>query len=102
MSHDELLARHRAVMPAWQALYYEEPIALVRGEGRHVWDSEGNRYLDFFGGILTTLSGHNVPEIVEAIRAQAGRILHTSTLYMNELTIELAETIARLSPVEDP
>src|SRR5918996_5282447 len=101
MSHDELLARHRVVMPAWQALYYEEPIALVRGEGRHVWDSEGNRYLDFFGGILTTLSGHNVPEIVEAIRAQAGQILHTSTLYMNEQTIELAEKIARLSPVED-
>jgi 4-aminobutyrate aminotransferase len=101
MSHDELLARHRAVMPGWQALYYEEPIALVRGEGRHVWDSEGNRFLDFFGGILTTLSGHNVPEIVDAIRAQAGRILHTSTLYMNEQTIELAETIARLSPIED-
>ncbi|MGH2693509.1 MAG: aspartate aminotransferase family protein [Actinomycetota bacterium] len=101
MSHDELLARQRAVMPVWQALYYEEPIALVRGEGRHVWDSEGNRYLDFFGGILTTMSGHNVPEIVEAVREQAGRILHTSTLYMNEQTIELAETIARLSPVED-
>jgi 4-aminobutyrate aminotransferase len=59
-----LLERHRAVMPSWVALYYDEPISLVRGEGRHVWDADGRRYLDFFGGILTTISGHNVPEIV--------------------------------------
>ena len=41
---------------------------LTHGEGFKVWDSEGNEYLDFFGGIVTTISGHNIPEIVEAIR----------------------------------
>jgi len=70
--HADLTARHRAVMPKWQALYYEEPIAIDHGEGRYVWDAEGRRYLDFFGGILTTISGHGVPEVVEAIREQAG------------------------------
>ena len=65
--------RHRAVMPSWLALYYDEPIELVRGEGRHVWDADGNRYLDFFGGILTTISGHDVPEVVDALREQAGQ-----------------------------
>ncbi len=96
-----LLERHRAVMPKWVALYYEEPIALVRGDGRRVWDQEGRKYLDFFGGILTTLSGHNVPAVTEAIREQAGRILHSSTLYLIESQVELAEEIARLSGIPD-
>jgi 4-aminobutyrate aminotransferase len=98
--HAELLARHRAVMPSWIALFYDEPIALVDGEGRHVVDAEGNRYLDFFGGILTTMVGYNIPEIVEAIREQAGKMVHSSTLYLIEDQIALAERIARLSRIE--
>ncbi|GIS99075.1 MAG: hypothetical protein CM1200mP26_07880 [Acidimicrobiales bacterium] len=47
----ELLERHRAVLPNWLALYYDPPISFDRGQGRHVYDVEGNRYLDFFGGI---------------------------------------------------
>jgi 4-aminobutyrate aminotransferase len=99
--HQDLLARHRAVLPSWLALYYEEPIALTRGEGRHVWDAEGNRYLDFFGGILTTLTAHGLPEVVDAVQQQAARILHTSTLYLIESQIELAEQIAALVPIDD-
>ncbi len=102
MSHRDLLARHRKVLPDWVALYYEEPIALDRGEGRHVWDVEGNRYLDFFGGILTTLSGHAVPEVIEAVHAQVDKMLHSSTLYLIEPAIELAERIAELAPVDNP
>jgi 4-aminobutyrate aminotransferase len=97
----ELLARHRNVMPSWIALYYDEPIALVKGEGRRVWDSEGKEYLDFFGGILTTMCGHSVPEIVEAVTRQTEKLLHTSTLYLIESQIELAEKIAGLSPIDD-
>lgn len=99
--HDELLQRHRKVLPSWLALYYDEPIALVDGSGCEVVDAEGNRYLDFFGGILTTMTGYNVPEIVEAVRDQAGRMVHTSTLYLIEQQIELAERIADLAPVDD-
>lgn len=98
-THAELLARHRAVLPSWLALYYDDPIALVDGSGRRVVDAEGNEYLDFFGGILTTMTGYNVPEIVEAVQAQAGRMVHTSTLYLIEQQIELAEKIADLSPI---
>ena len=101
MSNADLTARHRAVMPSWLALYYDQPIELVRGEGRHVWDSGGVRYLDFFGGILCTLAGHNVPEITEAVQSQAGRILHTSTLYLIRSQVELAERIAELSRIPD-
>jgi 4-aminobutyrate aminotransferase len=101
MTHAELLARHRAVMPNWLALYYDQPIALVDGDGRHVIDAEGNRYLDFFAGILTSMIGYNVPEIVEAIRDQAGKVVHSSTLYLIENQIALAEKIAELSRIEN-
>jgi 4-aminobutyrate aminotransferase len=97
----DLLGRHRAVLPSWMALYYDQPIALTRGEGRHVWDADGNRYLDFFGGILTTLTAHGLPEVVDAVAQQAARILHTSTLYLIESQIELAEQIAALVPMTD-
>jgi 4-aminobutyrate aminotransferase len=97
----ELHERHRKVVPEWLALYYQDPVELVRGEGRHVWDAAGNRYLDFFGGILTTISGHAVPEVVDAIREQADKLLHTSTLYLSRPMIELAEKIAGLSGIAD-
>jgi 4-aminobutyrate aminotransferase len=100
-THAELLARHRAVMPDWLSLYYDEPLELVSGDGRHVVDGGGKRYLDFFGGILTTSAGYNVPEIVEAIREQAGRMLHSSTLYLIRPMVELAERIAALSTIPE-
>jgi 4-aminobutyrate aminotransferase len=96
---DELLQRHKAALPGWIALYYEHPIELVRGEGFKVWDSEGNEYLDFFGGIVTTISGHAVPEIVEAVREQAGKIVHSSTLYLIENQVKLAEKLIELAPI---
>jgi 4-aminobutyrate aminotransferase len=99
--HAELLARHQQVMPSWLRLFYDEPIELVSGDGRRVTDAEGRTYLDFFGGILTTMTGHAVPEVVEAIQAQAGRILHSSTLYLIRPMIELAERIAGLSGIPD-
>src|SRR5690606_16024666 len=91
---DDLLARTRAVLPSWLALYYEEPIEIERGEGRYVWDARGNRYLDFFGGILTTMTAHALPEVTKAVADQAGRIIHSSTLYLNRPMVELAEQIA--------
>jgi 4-aminobutyrate aminotransferase len=99
--HAELLERHRKVLPSWMVLYYDEPIALVDGEGRHVVDAEGHRYLDFFGGILTTMSGYKIPEVVEAIKRQADRMLHTSTLYLIESQIALAERISEVSGIPD-
>ncbi|MEV7521950.1 aspartate aminotransferase family protein [Streptomyces sp. NPDC091371] len=88
-------------MPDWLALYYKHPIELTHGEGRHVWDSEGNRYLDFFGGILTTMTAHALPEVTKAVAEQAGRIIHSSTLYLNRPMIELAERVAALSGIPD-
>ena len=99
MNPGELVGRHKAALPEWIALYYERPMELVRGEGFKVWDSEGNEYLDFFGGIVTTISGYAVPEIVEAVREQAGKILHSSTLYLIENQVKLAERLIELAPI---
>lgn len=99
--HAELYERHKAVLPGWSPVYYKEPISIVDGDGRWVTDAEGNRYLDFFGGILVTISGYKIPEVVEAIKAQADKMLHTSTLYLIEAQIELAERIAELSGIPD-
>jgi 4-aminobutyrate aminotransferase len=99
--HQDLTERTRAIMPSWLALYYQEPIAIDRGVGRTVWDLEGNEYLDFFGGILTTMTAYSLPEVTAAINEQAGKVLHTSTLYLNEPMVELAEMIAELSGIPD-
>ncbi|MCL5948195.1 MAG: aspartate aminotransferase family protein [Actinobacteria bacterium] len=99
--HCDLLERHRRVMPTWLNLYYEDPIELVSGKDCFVADAEGNEYIDFFGGILTTSIGYNVDEFVEAVRTQAGRMVHTSTLYLIRPMVELAERIAGLSGIPD-
>jgi 4-aminobutyrate aminotransferase len=100
-AHAELFERHKSVLPVWAPLYYEQPISIVDGDGRWVTDAEGNRYLDFFGGILVTMTGYKVPEVVAAIKAQADKMLHTSTLYLIESQIELAEKVAELSGIPD-
>ncbi|MFF3742733.1 aspartate aminotransferase family protein [Streptomyces kronopolitis] len=96
-----LHARHQAVLPSWLSLYYERPLELTHGEGRHVWDADGNRYLDFFGGILTTMTAHALPEVTKAVNEQAGRIIHTSTLYLSRPMVDLAERITALSGIPD-
>src|SRR6202451_4438302 len=98
----ELLARHRAVIPNWVGIYYDEPIEIVSGKGCRVTDGQGRSYLDFFAGILTNMLGYDVPEVREAVERQiASGVVHTSTLYLIRNQIELAEKIARLSGIEN-
>src|ERR1700759_5020094 len=98
----ELLARHRAVIPNWVGIYYDEPIEIVSGQGCRVTDAQGRGYLDFFAGILTNMLGYDVPEVRDAVERQiASGVVHTSTLYLIRGQIELAEKIARLSGIKD-
>ncbi|OKI49040.1 aspartate aminotransferase family protein [Micromonospora sp. CB01531] len=102
MAHRELLARHRSVLPNWLALYYEQPIEIAGAHGRRVTDREGRTYLDFFAGILTNAIGYDVAEISDAIRSQVDTgVLHSSTLYLIQSQVELAEKIAQLSGIPD-
>ncbi|MEC3977996.1 aspartate aminotransferase family protein [Amycolatopsis sp. H20-H5] len=102
MTDADLVARHKAVLPSWMALYYDEPIEIVHAQDRRVVDSEGRSYLDFFAGILTNAMGYDVAEISDAVRKQLDTgILHTSTLYLIRSQVELAERIAKLSNIPD-
>src|SRR5262249_14393924 len=77
---------------------YEKPLTLVRGQGLHVWDDEGRRYLDCFGGVLTVSVGHCHPEVTDAIVRQVQTLVHTSTLYANPVLSDLAETLSHVPP----
>jgi 4-aminobutyrate aminotransferase len=96
----ELLARHRAAIPNWVGIYYDEPIEIVSGKGCRVTDGQGRSYLDFFVGILTNMLGYDVPEVREAVERQiATGVVHTSTLYLIRNQVELAEKIIKLSGI---
>jgi 4-aminobutyrate aminotransferase len=98
----DLLARHRAVIPNWVGIYYDEPIEIVSGKGCRVTDGQGRGYLDFFAGILTNMLGYDVPEVRDAVERQiATGVVHTSTLYLIRNQVELAEKIIKLSGIKD-
>ncbi|WP_425567702.1 acetylornithine transaminase [Salinactinospora qingdaonensis] len=77
--------------------YGTPPIALERGEGCHVFDVDGNRYLDLIAGIAVSALGHNHPALVRAVAQQASRIAHTSNLFLHEPEVELAERLTALT-----
>jgi 4-aminobutyrate aminotransferase len=98
MSLSEAVRKHKQYLFPAVSMYYEEPIALVRGEGAHVWDDQGRKYLDAFGGVLTVSIGHGNPKVTEAVIAQLRKINHTSTLYASEPLSNLAEKLASIAP----
>jgi len=96
-----LHARYKQYLPSFLNPYYVEPIEIDRGEGSYVYDTANNKYLDFFGGVLTTMIGHNNPAVTAAVQEQAGKVMHTSSLYLSKPMIDLAEKIAGLSGIPD-
>ena len=77
--------------------YGRYPIGLVRGKGTSVWDASGKKYIDFVAGLAVDNLGHCHPNVVSAIRKQAGRLLHVSNLYHIEPQSQLAAELTRLS-----
>ncbi|MDQ3322815.1 MAG: aminotransferase class III-fold pyridoxal phosphate-dependent enzyme, partial [Acidobacteriota bacterium] len=94
----EAVRKHKEFLFPAVATYYQEPVALVKGEGEYVWDDAGNKYLDCFGGVLTVSVGHANPKINAAIIEQVNKIQHTSALYANENQSNLAEKLAEITP----
>src|SRR5216683_773194 len=95
---EEVLRKHKEYL--WPAItnYYQNPLVADRGQMQYLWDLEGRKYLDFFGGILTVSVGHANPKITGKIKAQVDRLQHTSTLYPNEAIVALAEKLAQITP----
>ncbi|HEY0079021.1 MAG TPA: aspartate aminotransferase family protein [Pyrinomonadaceae bacterium] len=97
-TQSETVRKHKEFLFPAVATYYQEPLALVRGEGEYVWDDAGNRYLDCFGGVLTVSVGHANPKVTEAIVEQVRTLSHTSTLYANKPQSDLAEKLHQITP----
>lgn len=95
---EEVVRKHREYLWPAVANYYREPLVAERASMQYVWDVEGNKYLDFFGGILTIGVGHCNPKITSKIKAQVDKLQHTSTLYPNEAIVDLAEKLAQITP----
>jgi acetylornithine/N-succinyldiaminopimelate aminotransferase len=74
--------------------YARYPVRFARGEGPRLWDADGNEYLDFLAGISVSSVGHCHPRVVEAIRAQAGELIHVGNLFYTEPMTRLATRLA--------
>jgi len=90
--------KHRRYLFPCVTTYYESPLTLVRGEGMHVWDDAGRKYLDCFGGVLTVSVGHCHPDVTDAIVRQVKTLVHASTLYATPPLSDLAEALAQALP----
>ena len=97
-TQSETVRKHKEFLFPAVATYYQEPIALVRGEGMHVWDDQDNKYLDCFGGVLTVSVGHAHPKVTAAVVEQVKTLQHTSTLYANKPQSDLAEKLYQITP----
>jgi len=98
MNASEARSAHKEFLFPCVATYYEEPVVLVRGEGTHAMDAEGRDYLDFFGGILTVSVGHCHPDVVARVHEQMQTLGHTSTAYVTEGQLRVAQKLAKLTP----
>jgi predicted acetylornithine/succinylornithine family transaminase len=77
--------------------YRRFPVCLVRGEGSWVWDAEGRRYLDFFPGWGCNIIGHCPPRVVDAVREQAGQLLHVPNTWYMEAQGAFAQALSERS-----
>jgi len=95
---EEVIRKHKEYLWPAVANFYQHPLVADRAHMQYVWDLEGRKYLDFFGGILTISVGHTNPKVTSKIKAQVDRLQHTSTLYPTEPIVALAEKVAQITP----
>ena len=97
-SFEKTMKLRQANMNPGLFLYYKNPIMIVEGSMQYVYDQNGMRYLDAFGGIVTTSVGHAQPDVVKAASKQMSTISHTTTIYLNNVIAEYAEKLASTMP----
>lgn len=81
--------------------YKRYPATFVKGEGMHLYDDSGRKYLDFVAGIAVTALGHSHPAVVEAISKQAAELTHVSNLYFTKPMADLSEKLCELLDWDD-
>ena len=91
---DTLLALKREYLMPCVFHFFRKPMVLERGEGCRVFDTKGRAYLDCYSGVGVTNCGHAAPGIVARVTAQLGRLAHTTTIYLTQPMLRLAEALA--------
>jgi 4-aminobutyrate aminotransferase-like enzyme len=100
MTREEILKKHKQFLFPSISNYYSDPLVTDHASMQYVWDTEGKKYLDFFGGIVTVSVGHCNPRITSKIKAQIDKLQHASTMFPNEGIVALAEKLAEIAPGE--
>ncbi|HZS28095.1 MAG TPA: aspartate aminotransferase family protein [Candidatus Angelobacter sp.] len=100
MTKDEIIKKHKQYLFPSISLYYSDPLVTDHASMQHLWDVDGNKYLDFFGGIVTISVGHANPRVTGKIKTQIDKLQHASTVFPNEAVVALAEKIAQITPGE--
>ncbi|MDG6914233.1 MAG: aspartate aminotransferase family protein [Nitrososphaerota archaeon] len=91
--------RTRGLEDSYEAHAFNKfPLALARGKGSLVWDSEGKEYIDFMSGIGVALVGHCNDFVVDAVREQAGRLITCHGSYYNDVRAGFVERLAKAAP----
>ncbi|KAK3608047.1 hypothetical protein CHS0354_031033 [Potamilus streckersoni] len=78
--------------------YYKKPVMVYQGHMQWLWDTEGKRYLDLFGGIVTVSVGHCHPKVNAAAKAQLDKLWHTTNIYLHPTIHEYAEKLSEKLP----
>ncbi|KAK6943241.1 Aminotransferase class-III [Dillenia turbinata] len=94
----EILQKRKEFLSPAVFYFYKNPINVVEGKMQYLFDENGRRYLDGFGGIATVNCGHCHPDVVQAITDQIQKIHHSTILYLNHAVTDFAEALASKFP----
>ncbi|GKV02221.1 hypothetical protein SLEP1_g14680 [Rubroshorea leprosula] len=97
-SADEIFAKRKQYLSPALFHFYSKPLNVVAGKRQYLFDENGRRYLDGFGGIAVVSCGHAHPDIVQAIVDQVNRVQHSTVLYLNHAIADFAEALAAKMP----
>ncbi|KAJ6913370.1 hypothetical protein NC651_015781 [Populus alba x Populus x berolinensis] len=97
-SAEEILAKRKEYLSPSLFHFFSKPLNVVDGKMQYLFDENGRRYLDGFGGIATVCCGHCHPDVVDAIVKQINRIQHSTVLYLNHAIADFAEALASKMP----
>ncbi|MEO0564518.1 MAG: aspartate aminotransferase family protein, partial [Chloroflexota bacterium] len=95
---DVMARHHEYIFPAVHPFFPDDPFVVSHAKDQYMYDAAGRAYLDFFGGVLTVSVGHCNEEVTARTAEQLHKAQHTSTLYVNEIMVKVAEKVASLTP----
>jgi len=98
MTKEDIARKYKEFLFPSVTTYYSEPLVTDHASMQYLWDADGKKYLDFFGGIVTISVGHTNPKVTSKIKAQVDKLQHASTVFPNEAIVSLAEKISQITP----